>query len=434
MQLFKTRRMAAVAAVATFAVAGGAGTVLADPGGWFSSNDNAWPYSATGPSPVLATVGDISCQPGSKQGSEKASDICTGGFAATTRNAAQNATAMQVEAMHPALVAVLGDEQYQNGYYQDFENSFDKYWGAFKFLQRPAPGNHEFYDNHGQAGVRGYGYFDYYNGIQHNTADGSEVDTTVNTTTITLPNGTTGTTGVTQPVPQQFGQAGQFGQTGDGWYSYNLGNWHLISLNAECSDEPGGCPGPGGGTGDPWFNSETAWLAQDLAENKLPCVIAYWHQPTFSSTTALAAGATVPSMGGSNEGAAADAWWKLLYAHHATLVLNGHEHVYGRFAPMDAAGNVDPRNGIREFIVGTGGEALDTTVPATPNLQAWSDQYYGVMKLTLKPFGYDWDYESALENPAAPVGTPTSYSDSGSGVCNGNDQGNGFAFHGTRRG
>ena len=73
--------------------------------------------------------------------------------------------------MKPALVAVLGDEQYQNGYYSDFENSFDKYWGAFKFLQRPAPGNHEFYDNHGQTGVRGLGYFDYYNGLQHN-ADG----------------------------------------------------------------------------------------------------------------------------------------------------------------------------------------------------------------------------------------------------------------------
>jgi hypothetical protein len=89
-------------------------------------------------------------------------------------------------------VAPPGDEQYQNGYYQDFENSFNKYWGAFKFLQRPAPGNHEFYDNHGQAGVRGYGYFDYYNGIEHNAADGSELDTTLST-------------GVTQPTPQPDG-------------------------------------------------------------------------------------------------------------------------------------------------------------------------------------------------------------------------------------
>jgi hypothetical protein len=112
------------------------------------------------------------------------------------------------------------------------ENSFDKHWGAFKFLQRPAPGNHEFYDNHGQTGVRGLGYFDYYNGIQH-TTNGGEVDDTVT-------NPTSGHV-VTQPAPQQDGQAGQFGQTGDGWYSDDLGAWHLISLNVECAAEPGAC-------------------------------------------------------------------------------------------------------------------------------------------------------------------------------------------------
>jgi len=83
---------------------------------------------------------------------------------------------------------------------------------------------------------------------------------------------------------------------------------------------------------------------------------------------------------------------------------------------MDPAGNADPRHGIREFIVGTGGESLDTVLPNTPNLQAWADQYYGVMKLTLKPDGYDWDYESAL--PSSPSVSPVSYSDSGSGMCN----------------
>src|SRR6201999_2709719 len=115
-------------------------------------------------------VGDTSCQPGSPQGTETASQTCDQGVGSTARDAAQNATALQVEAMKPALVALLGDEQYQNGYYSDFENSYDKYWGATKFLQRPSPGNHEFYDNHGQTGVRGLGYFDYYNGIQHNSA------------------------------------------------------------------------------------------------------------------------------------------------------------------------------------------------------------------------------------------------------------------------
>jgi hypothetical protein len=86
---------------------------------------------------------------------------------------------------------------------------------------------------------------------------------------------------------------------------------------------------------------------------------------------------------------------------------------------MDPTGNPDPRRGIREFIVGTGGESLDTVIPSTPNLQAWADQYYGVMKLALAPGGYHWDYESAMESQSAPAGTPATYSDSGSGRCNG---------------
>ena len=132
-----------------------------------------------------------------------------------------------------------------------------------------------------------------------------------------------------------------------------------------------------------------------------------------------------PFTSDSAEGAAADAWWKLLYAHGADLVLNGHDHVYSRFAPMDPAGNSDPRRGIREFVIGTGGESLDTLNgdnPAnapTPNLQASEDQFYGVMKLSLLPNGYSWDYESALRSPTAPAGTPASYSDTGSGRCHG---------------
>jgi hypothetical protein len=399
--------MALVVGVAVVALSAATGTVLADPGGWFA-NDNPWPYNSPGPSPVLAAVGDISCQPGSPVEAEKKSDTCDQGIGSTVRDAAQNATAEQIEQMKPTLVAVLGDEQYQNGYYSDFENSYDKYWGAFKFLQRPTPGNHEFYDNHGQTGVRGLGYFDYYNGIEHN-ADGSQINDTVT-------NPTTGFT-VTQPAPQADGQAGDFGQTGNGWYSYNLGNWHLISLNVECADEPGGCPPTGSGS---WFATETNWLTQDLNHDHSPCTLAYWHQPTFSSTAN-------PFTSDSHEGTAATAWWQALYDHHATLILNGHDHVYSRFAPMDPAGHSDPRNGIREFIIGTGGESLDTLNddnPAntpTPNLQASADQYYGVMKLTLKPNGYGWDYESAMVSPTAPAGTPATYSDRGSGSCNGSE-------------
>jgi len=409
-----SRRLAIIAGLATVLVIAAAGTVLADPYGWFGGgNDNPWPYNSPGPAPVLGAVGDISCQPGQPEESEKPTDTCDQGSGSVVRDEAQNATSEQVEAMKPALIAVLGDEQYQNGYYSDFENSYDKYWGATKFLQRPAPGNHEFYDNHGQTGVRGLGYFDYYNGLQH-ASNGAEVDDTVTNPT----NGHV----VTQPAPQQQGQAGDFGQTGNGWYSYNLGDWHLISLNIECADEPGGCSPTGS-----WFASETKWLAQDLNEDHSRCTLAYWHQPTFSSTSGTdpSAGATWTT--DSNEGETADAWWKLLYAHHATLILNGHDHVYSRFAPLDPAGNYDPRHGIREFIIGTGGESLDTVVPpktagnpnGTPNLQAWADQYYGVMKFKLYPDGYSWDYESALESPSAPAGTPPTYSDRGSASCNG---------------
>lgn len=389
------RRPALFAGLVALVVLAVAGTVIADTGG--GSNDNAWPYNSSGPSPVLAAVGDISCQPGSPEEGEKKTDTCDQGSGSTERDAAQTATAEQVEAMKPALVAILGDEQYQNGYYSDFEGSFEKYWGASKFLQRPAPGNHEFYDNHGQTGVRGLGYFDYYNGIRHDQ-EGKEL-----TDTVTNPK--TGVT-VSQPAPQPNGQAGEFGQTGNGWYSYNLGSWHLISLNIECADEPGGCSSSGS-----WFSGETKWLEHDLNVDHSQCTLAYWHQPTFSSTAS-------PSTSDSTEGETADTWWKLLYAHHATLVLNGHDHVYSRFAPMDPAGNYDPRHGIREFIVGTGGESLDTVNPSTPNLQAWADQYYGVMKFTLKPEGYAWNYQSAMESPSAPTGTPATYSDTGSGRCN----------------
>ena len=358
--------------------------------GFFGSGDNPWPYQAESRTPVLAAVGDISCQPGPPVEGEKASDVCTGD---STRNAAQTATADQIESMQPDLVAILGDEQYQAGRYEDFMGSYNNTYGAFKFLQRPAPGNHEFYTSHGETGDNGDGYFDYFNGFQLNP-DGSPV-----TDTFTTASGST----FTQPKPRGLGQAGPVGAVGDGWYSYDLGAWHVISLNVECSVEPGGCS-----TAGSWFASETNWLAQDLAADHAECTLAYWHQPTFNATEGAASSA---------EGQAADAWWQLLYQHRADVVLNGHDHVYARFEPMTPAGQVDDLRGIREFIVGTGGESLDTLIPTTPNLQAATDQYYGVMKLTLDPSSYSWDFESSLENPSAPAGTPPTYSDTGSARC-----------------
>jgi hypothetical protein len=118
---------------------------------------------------------------------------------------------------------------------------------------------------------------------------------------------------------------------------------------------------------------------------------------------------------------AARAWWQLLYKHGADLVLNGHDHTYARYAPTDPSGKADPRRGIREFIVGTGGESLDQPIPNanTPNLQAATGDYYGAMALTLNHDGYRWDYESAMRSPEAPSGLPATYSDTGSPRCHG---------------
>jgi hypothetical protein len=419
-------RAAALIGAAALALAFAAGTRAqnqnSNRNGDPHSNDNAWPYAKTGRSPVLAVVGDVACQPGETEPSgEKKGENCVGDTAQNLY-ASQAATANLIESMKPDLIALVGDEQYQVGQYSDFENSYELTYGAFKFITRPAPGNHEFYTEHGAIGVAGYGYFSYFNGVQHN-ADGTMMTATI------ANNPDTGGT-FTQPVPYSDGQAGHFEQSGglgntvpaggpvgvgDGWYSYNLGAWHLISLNIECETQPGGCTGS-------WFASELAWLKNDLAANHSACTAAYWHQPTFSAANSIA----VP------EGPTAQAFWQLLYEYGADLVLNGHDHLYARYRPLDPSGNYDPKKGIREFIVGTGGETLDAvvttdTTTADPsgnpnfnaeNLEAATGQFWGVMGLTLDQNGYAWDFESALKDPAQPTGPPT-YSDKGVGYCHG---------------
>ncbi|HXC76668.1 MAG TPA: metallophosphoesterase [Candidatus Acidoferrum sp.] len=424
-----TKRKHFVASAALGAALVVFGTSIAWADGAIDTADNAWPYSPQPKAPVLVTVGDISCQPDANSGlpgeAAKPNDTCsqTGTSDAQLRNQAQAATANEVESMNPTLVAILGDEQYQVGTLADFEGSFDKTYGAFKFLQRPSPGNHEFYTSHGQAGENGTGYFDYYNGDQLSPTTGQAITAADPLDPARI-----------EPVPRASGQAGE---SGDGWYSYDMGGWHIISLNAECAvNSPGfnSCANP-----PSWYAQETQWLAQDLHGDHASCTLAYWHQPTWSATSAPLS-STVPGTG-SPEGAAAQQWWKLLATHGADLVLNGHEHVYGRFAPMNANGQADPKHGIRQFIVGTGGESLDAlyTDPsgdvAVPNLQAaegsgtayqnggTSKGYagaFGVMKLTLDKDGYAWDYESApAPNNAAGNPAWASFSDAGSGRCHG---------------
>ena len=377
----KIKRRNALVAVAVAVAAAALGTsVLADPGG---SSDNSWPYAQAAPV-VLAAVGDIACEPETDE--DVATDPfykCDGGNLAGM--AAQFATADQVEAMQPNLVALLGDEQYQTGRLSDFENSFDKSYGAFKFLQRPTPGNHEYYAYAKSKGghvvsepaQNGLGYFDYYNG---QAADGT-----------------------TRP-------AGQAGDSGRGWYSYDLGGWHIISLNAECNSAPFGnsCDPHSGLLGE-----ETAWLAADLAANHSQCTLAYWHQATFSAINTPSA-----------EGTAADAWWDLLYQSGADLVLNGHEHVYARFQPQTPAGTVDTKKGLTQFIVGTGGEDFDTLARnsdgsfTNPNVATGEDNAFGALKLQLTNNGYSWNFQPVLAGPGKPA-SALDYHDSGSAGCHG---------------
>jgi hypothetical protein len=430
------------AAASVLALAGGAKAQDSN------NSNNTWPYATTHRSPVLAVVGDIACQPGETEPTgEKGHEACgnpNSPYLSTSLWQSQEATANQIEAMQPDAVALLGDLQYQVGQYQDFMGSFDLTYGAFKFLHRPAPGNHEFYNEHGATGVAGYGYFSYYNGFQINTTTGTPGTPVSITLGDPCPSTQTGCsyTGLTtsnsqpQPVPRSDGQAGHFepsggvgasippGSTvgvGDGWYSYNLGSWHLISLNIECETQPGACSTTG-----PWFAAELAWLQKDLEENHSVCTAAYWHQPTFSAANSI-----------TQEGVAAQAFWQLLYEYHADLVLNGHDHLYARYRPLDASGNYDPLRGIREFIVGTGGETLDTVVTTTVtsgpgitnmedpsgnvnfnalNVQAATGNFWGVMALKLGEFGYEWNYQTALELPGSSAGP---FSDTGVASCHG---------------
>ncbi len=392
----RTRKISLIAAGVVAATLLGAAAAVAAPG-----IDNGWPYNTAvggdeAQTYTLAAVGDIACEPDDSANTANPSALkcgspSLGGYAA------EFATAKQTDAMKPDAVALLGDEQYQVGKLSDFEGSFEQAWGGLKFLERPAPGNHEYYsytkkgDN--EAGQNGNGYFAYFNG--HDQAG----------------------------TPNTSGQAGNDTSANQGWYSYDLGNWHIISLNAECNSAAfaNDCSTTDSGL----LAQETRWLADDLTNNKQQCTIAYWHQPTFSATTASTAtvAASAPGAGG-QEGQATDDWWKLLYANHATLILNGHEHAYARFQPMNPAGQYDPKSGIPEFIIGTGGEALDAlaTNPdgsyANPNVVTAYNQGFGTMKLTLKQHSYSFSYAPALQ-AAGLSASALDYADSGSGICKG---------------
>jgi acid phosphatase type 7 len=159
-----------------------------------------------------------------------------------------------------------------------------------------------------------------------------------------------------------FGAAA--GPAGLGYYSYTWGAWHVISLNSNVSMKPG--------------SAQANWMRADLEESEAECTLAYWHHPLFTSGP------------NGNNTAVRDAW-TILYEHGAELVLNGHDHIYERFAPQDPSGRLDLARGIRQFTVGTGGAYLTKV----ERLQANSEVQgigWGVLRLTLREAGYDWEF------------------------------------------
>jgi hypothetical protein len=231
-------------------------------------------------------------------------------------------------------VAALGDNVYQSGTATEFSQCYNPSWGRHKSRTRPAVGNHE-YLTPGASGYFGY-----------------------------------------------FGSAA--GDPAKGYYSYNLGAWHIVVLNSNCSPA-GGC-----GAGSP----QEQWLRQDLAAHPTACTMAYWHHPRFS-------------FGNFGNDDRVKALWQALDDHDAEIVLSGHDHNYQRYAPQDANGNPDA-DGIREFVVGTGGKNHNPLGSPPANVQAFNDDTFGVLKLTLRPTGYDWTF--------VPI-AGESYTDSGSDSC-----------------
>jgi hypothetical protein len=165
-----------------------------------------------------------------------------------------------------------------------------------------------------------------------------------------------------------FGAAA--GVASKGYYSYDREEWHVISLNSMC-ENVGGC-----GATSPMVT----WLKQDLAANPKACTLAYFHHPLFNSGSEYG---NLPKMGPS---------WDALYAAGAEVVLSGHEHVYERFAPQTPTGAADSAQGIREFVVGTGGASHYPFGTIQPNSQVRNADTYGVLKLTLHPGSYDWRF------------------------------------------
>jgi len=270
--------------------------------------------------------------------------IFTGaGDISSCSNTGDEATAKLLDAIPEGTVYNLGDDAYNNGTTAEFA-CYNSTWGRHKSRTKPSAGNHE-YNTSGATGYYAY-----------------------------------------------FGAAA--GDPSKGYYSYNLGAWHLIVLNSNIPRSVG--------------SAQDTWLANDLAAHPNQCTLAYWHHPLYSST------------GGSGSGGVSltsmRPFWDRLYAAHADLVLNGHRHFYERLALMKPDGSADPTNGVREIIAGSGGIGGGSETNLFPLHQTGDGNTFGVLKLYLYDDSYAWKF--------IPVAGKT-YTDSGSTACHSSGGGGG---------
>jgi hypothetical protein len=343
----KVLRYAAIAAV---------GLLLVVAFGWFAGSRGPAPVGTPSPpnpgvvavpggtgTNTIAAAGEIACA--SSPPADPDLDHCR-----------YDATSRLVRPGNLAAVLALGDNQYEDGSYDNYATYYDPWWGQARSITQPVPGDREYAQG---ASPTPAGYFEYF---------GEHV----------------------------------MGTDGLGYYAFDLPAgctprddlcWHFIALNSELCVMPGGCgPAETGVAAGPG-NTMYRWLKQDLSthgDGKYPCTLAYWHHPLFSFSTASPPTSAVQPL------------WDLLYAARADVVLNANAHNYQRWDPMDPQGVEDRTRGIREFVVGTGGARKDSLASGEwPSaLASAQDTSFGVLQIALDETGYTWAWVSAAGQPA----------------------------------
>jgi len=240
--------------------------------------------------------------------------ILAAGDIADCNNTGDEATALLLDAQPADAVLALGDLAYEDGTLAQFNNCYNPTWGRHKARTRPAPGNHEYHTS-GAAG-----YFSYFG-----------------------PNA---------------------GPAARGYYSFDLGAWHILSLNSNVAADAG--------------SVQINWIRDDLAAHPTACALAYWHHPVISS-------------GQHGNNSVMREVWRVLDELGVEVVLVGHDHNYERFAPQTSTGVADA-NGIREFVVGTGGRSLRSFSTIRANSQVRNSDTWGLLRMALNPTSYEWNF------------------------------------------